>query len=134
MRTITLDEVKKLSAKHGMTVEKAVQVLSKDGWNVTGRNVEDPLAMASKKGLKDNGVKAVQFYDDKKNENYHAIEMTFNGVTVRMTERKWDAIFGAITAGVLSVGAIKRQAAKIPAPVAKAAKQMKQAKSGVVYL
>ena len=63
MRTITLDEVKTLSVKHGMTVEKAVQVLEKDGWNITGLKNEDPLAMASKKGLKENGVKAVQFLD-----------------------------------------------------------------------
>lgn len=53
MRSITLDEVKKLSAKHGMTVEKAVQVLEKDGWSITGRKDEDPLAMASKKVKKD---------------------------------------------------------------------------------
>lgn len=134
MRTLTLDEVTKLSAKHGMTIEKAVQVLEKDGWKITGYKDEDPLAMASKKGLKENGVKAVQFLDKSTNENYHAIEMNFNGTTVRMTERKWDAIFGAIAAGVLSVGAIKRQAAKIPAPVAKAAKQTKQVKRGLVYL
>ena len=77
MKSMSMAEVAKLALKHGFTAENAAKTLEKDGWTITGRKNEDPLAMASKKGLKDNGVKAVQFHDYKKNEDYHAIEMIF---------------------------------------------------------